>query len=671
MLPVTEIQKNPASEKKRVICFDWIRIFSCLCVTIVHFNASISAYNGSFVYPNSIIPNFYLDNRVYLGGIGVSLFFILSGATQMLTYKEGNLAGFYKKHFLSLFPMYWIAFTIANIIDFLMYKTMASGRPLSFFYSVAGVDGYMNTLGLSGYDYYKLGEWFLGCILLLYVLFPLLHFGVKKMPIPAVILAVSLYVFFEIHPNIGSFKIGGCEFFLRIPELLFGMLFVKYRLWERKKQIWLIAATAIALLLAWLFRNRVSSLTITIALCSFLFSLFSLLENVAWRQKIRERLAFFSVLTYPVFLVHHKLIEKLIIGFDLANFPRTYGYMMFIIYAALTLILAWLLQKAGNHFIRTRLFTCKMSNVLWALVFAGIIILPSISVVSYATASVNVISKTQAVDTVSSLDELSIVDDGDQLYQYLDLCGSHIVQGNSVSIEPGSEQCYFEGWAIDPKAGIAAGAVYLQVGNQLYCMNYGKKRQSVVDAFGNEAYLNSGYTILLDTVELLEAGEIAIHVISADGTYRYPPVMYRVEGVIADKPEADKTDGLPILEYNGNMSYQYLDLCGDIPASTDAIYVDAESEILYIEGWAVDPVNGGTASGVVIDVGVHEYKATYGKPRQTVADAYGDNSYLNCGYTAILDTQEALEAGSIIVKVITADGANQYPATSYRVELLN
>ena len=78
-----------------------------------------------------------------------------------------------------------------------------------------------------------------------------------------------------------------------------------------------------------------------------------------------------------------------------------------------------------------------------------------------------------------------------------------------------------------------AGAVYLQVGEQLYRMNYGKERQSVVDAFEDNAYLNSGYTILLDTAELLEAREITIHVISADGTYRYAPVTYRVEGTTA------------------------------------------------------------------------------------------------------------------------------------------
>lgn len=41
---------------------DLVRIFACLCVSIVHFNATMSGWNqfGGFVYPNSIVPNYYL-----------------------------------------------------------------------------------------------------------------------------------------------------------------------------------------------------------------------------------------------------------------------------------------------------------------------------------------------------------------------------------------------------------------------------------------------------------------------------------------------------------------------------------------------------------------------------------------------------------------------------------
>lgn len=371
--------------RERIVCFDLIRLFSCLCVTIVHFNASISAYNGTFVYPNSLIPNFYLDGHVYLGGIGVSLFFMLSGATQMLTYKEGDLPGFYRKRFMSLFPMFWVAYAVATITDFLVYKGMTVGTPLLALYSAAGVDGYMSSLGFIGFGYYKLGEWFLGCILLLYVAFPLLHLGVKKAPVVTVGVAMALYLFFEIHPVIGHYRISGSEFFLRIPEMLFGMFFVKYRLWENRKAIWLVVFSAYTLVCAWFFRDHLSALTVTIALCLMLFSLFVLLARSVRGEWLKSRLGVLSVMTYPIFLTHHWLIDRMVRGFDLANLPRTYVYMMFFAYLLLTLVASWLLQRAGRWVSGWAFFRHRATSaVLWTLVFIGVVALPARAVVAYA-----------------------------------------------------------------------------------------------------------------------------------------------------------------------------------------------------------------------------------------------------------------------------------------------
>lgn len=375
------------NKRERVICFDLIRLFSCLCVTIVHFNASISAYNGTFVYPNSLVPNFYLGGRTYLGSIGVSLFFMLSGAAQMLTYREGDLPGFYRKRFMSLFPMFWIAYVIASVGDFLFYKGMARGNALQLLYSAVGEDGYMSLLGFISFDYYKLGEWFLGCILLLFIIFPLLHLGVKKAPVVTVTAALAIYVFFEIHPRIGRYAIGGSEFFLRIPEMLFGMFFTKHRLWEGKKPFWLMGATACALALAWVFREHLSSLTMTVALCLALFSLMVLLGRLIRGEGVKARMASLSVLTYPIFLTHHWLIDKMVLGFNLADMPRAYVIMMFIAYLLITLFASWLLQRAGKWFSGLGLFTNRVSSaVLWTLVFAGIIVLPATAVVHYALA---------------------------------------------------------------------------------------------------------------------------------------------------------------------------------------------------------------------------------------------------------------------------------------------
>lgn len=78
-------------QKKRVVAFDIISIIGCSMVCIVHFNASVCGYsNGTFIIPeNAIVPNFILHGRVYLGTLGVSMFFMLSGARLMYNYTGG------------------------------------------------------------------------------------------------------------------------------------------------------------------------------------------------------------------------------------------------------------------------------------------------------------------------------------------------------------------------------------------------------------------------------------------------------------------------------------------------------------------------------------------------------------------------------------------------------
>lgn len=87
--------------KVRLVYLDIIRIFACLCICIIHFNASVSGYDltGKFVYEsNSLIPNIW--GEVYLGDIGTGLFFLLSGASLEYVYPNLNLSISSLKNFL-------------------------------------------------------------------------------------------------------------------------------------------------------------------------------------------------------------------------------------------------------------------------------------------------------------------------------------------------------------------------------------------------------------------------------------------------------------------------------------------------------------------------------------------------------------------------------------------
>ena len=518
----------------RLACFDLIRVFACVCVVMTHFNAKIS---DNFLYNNHIVPNFYFEGRVGLGAIGVSLFFMLSGATQMLTYREGNLIEYYKKRFLNLFPLFWMAYLIATIVDFLCYKWVNLSNPSLFFYTLAGVDGYLCGRGFIGFEYYKLGEWFLGCILLIYAVFPVLYIGIKKRPVLTAAIALAIFTFFEIKANIGSYTVTEMSFYLRIPEILFGMFLVKHKLWEGKKPIGLFFSSICLFALMWFVRGKISGLTMTITFCLILFSGLVLLSRVIKNEKWKHSLSTIGGITYAVFLVHHWLIAKIVAGFDLKTLSKGQTVMMFISYLAITLFLAWLLKRYGGKIteIILDLIPARGIKVLALIIFLGVVILPVNAAVNHVRRASVEIENAEAQEEMSTNMaipddmKLSIVSyDGPAKYMSLDIFANELAGQGSVSIASNKETCYVEGWAADPLAGGVASSVFIQVGNEYYATEYGKARPEVAEVYGSKAYLNSGYIVVLNADEVRKAGSVVVHVISADRTYRYAPITYTV-----------------------------------------------------------------------------------------------------------------------------------------------
>lgn len=281
-------------KRQRVFYFDLIRAFSCLCIMTVHFNASISGWtNGQFVYGNSLVPNYYLNRRVYLGGIGVSLFFMLSGATLMMSYR-GGLKRFYIRRFRSIYPMFWVAYIAVALIDFMLNRGFVQADIRLMPLTITGMDGYLATLGLAPYGFYKIGEWFLGCIVLLYLVYPAVHACLERAPAVtaagSVVLAAVLGMLCERVPD---YACSGLEPWFKVPEMIFGMLFVRYSL-EKKAPL----------------------------LCIFLFALLTALLGLVKNGVVRRAVIRFAALSYPIFLLHHWIIVRMVQGFRLDAMPR-------------------------------------------------------------------------------------------------------------------------------------------------------------------------------------------------------------------------------------------------------------------------------------------------------------------------------------------------------------
>lgn len=346
--------------KERRFDLDFIRVFSCLCVLTIHFNATLSGWvDGVFVYPNAVFPN-YIFKNLYLGGLGVSMFFMLSGATLSIAHPQGcvssfrDLLNFYKKRFSNIYPMFWFAWFAFLLYNLSRYKSITDAPLWHMIFSLVGVDGYMNGLGIGGGDFYQVGEWFLGCLILLYAIYPALDYAMRKKPIALIILVLAVYIIFNnfiIIPIISH----PLSVFLRIPELLFGMFFVRHLTIKSMKER--IFYTVMAVMFCGVFYifsefvvNYLGELTYQIVMSACIFIILAYLAPIVKSLKLRTLFKGISKYTYAIFLVHHQIIYILAAGFDLSNMPKRVLYLLFISYLVLTGIISVLLFKTAGLF---------------------------------------------------------------------------------------------------------------------------------------------------------------------------------------------------------------------------------------------------------------------------------------------------------------------------------
>lgn len=330
---------------KRLFYLDWIRALATLSIVLTH-------YNALYIYLN--IPR--LENTIltvypfgiYLGNLGVSLFFIISGAALMYTYDE-NFDGkiFFKKRILSIYPMWWIAYILAASYWFLTYRTVNpnGAEPWKLILTLIGFDQYFAyltpTFGI-------IGEWFLGCIILMYFAFPVLRYLIKTIPKITVVISLALYsgfVFFNPWPIWPSANI-----FVRLPEFLFGMIFCKY--WRVDKRAAAISGLILlfSALVHWNINDNIRTTYMGIALFVALAYLADYVEKVPIIKFVCRKICQYS---YAIYICHHIIIYEISKKFDLATISHSDSFLLFLVCCEMIILISCLLYYLNRKVIVT------------------------------------------------------------------------------------------------------------------------------------------------------------------------------------------------------------------------------------------------------------------------------------------------------------------------------
>ena len=162
--------------QKHILELDVLRVLAMLLVTTFHFGAQ-------YVAENLPCFNFFCKTANYdFGNIAVTLFIALSGGLLYKKYgaveffEDGSFKEFYIKRFMTIYPPFWI---LSLYIPLTMTRHFMAdgnaffmGHPLKLLLTIVGFDGYIRQYGVDTYVF--CGDWFVGAIVLLYLLFPLL-----------------------------------------------------------------------------------------------------------------------------------------------------------------------------------------------------------------------------------------------------------------------------------------------------------------------------------------------------------------------------------------------------------------------------------------------------------------------------------------------------------------
>jgi peptidoglycan/LPS O-acetylase OafA/YrhL len=288
--------------KNRIISFDIIRVISALLVMLYHFNFEIVAhYAGAFTFGPL---NLYNQD---MGDIGVTLFIILSGAA-LIVNNESNFSvlNFFKKRILAIYPSYWVAYLAVVIFRRLFRGGHLGGdhHYWKFILSFMGIDGF---LAYRVTDFYLVGEWFTGFILIVYLGFPLLRYGLLKMPAITWLILLSIMsatVFYYQNFFVIPQKFNPM---VRLPEFFFGMFFVQY-IYDKKPFIYSAIVSVILIVLFILWKPPIPIAPYRLISDGAIFVVIAYAMKNFTSNKFYEWMAYLAKHSFVAFLLHHQII---------------------------------------------------------------------------------------------------------------------------------------------------------------------------------------------------------------------------------------------------------------------------------------------------------------------------------------------------------------------------
>lgn len=347
------------AKTSRIPELDLVRVIAMLLVVTYHFGMEYRA-NG-FDVANFLCVTVNYD----FGNVAVTLFLLLSGALLFRKYGDssvGSLKKFYAVRARAIYPPFWIMnlYVVFSLVRHQVSdgSPFFAGNPLKLLLTVTGFDGYVRMFGFE--NYYFCGDWFIGGIVLLYLLFPLLVWTYKKcrmllLAVLAVGYGLQYLLVTLVHSSLDFRTVFSILPFTLMLKFVLGFFVMEYLHLLRKK---CVAVLSLILVLVLSLVNLPGILNLDFfgtlcGVCLFpvILSAGSVLLKKKFFQKGFSRLA---PMAYCVFLIQHVAINWSLLGLGKMfarmgwNVNAWNGFALLAMTLAIIFIAAWCLKLASD-----------------------------------------------------------------------------------------------------------------------------------------------------------------------------------------------------------------------------------------------------------------------------------------------------------------------------------
>ncbi|HGY2358724.1 TPA: acyltransferase family protein [Escherichia coli] len=325
-------------KQERLYFIDFMRVMAVLSIFVYHYTMTVQQYGYT--------PHF--DRLIGESAtFGVSFFIIISGVVLKRGNKNFNLYSFYKKRAKAIYPSFWVAYAAFSIYAFVKYNAISLHPEISsIITTISGFDGWTIWMGPNSY---LVGEWFIGFILLIYLICPVFIIYSDRFPILCLLSSLSIsslsYYFNSEFSSVVPFMNPNPMWnpTTRLFEFVAGIILINKIVVDKKhvREFFVISCVVVSI---YVFSGiKISNSFECIPLFISVFILMSLAYEKIRTDAMCKFFGGLSIYTFMVFLTHHRMLYEL----SSTNTLNLHGVFQFVF----GLVACMLLCLAISHFL--------------------------------------------------------------------------------------------------------------------------------------------------------------------------------------------------------------------------------------------------------------------------------------------------------------------------------